>query len=101
MYLVAPAILVGLGLGLWLKTWRVVIILLVVGLVVSIIGWAAGWFADEDTPALGGALIFEVIVCLPVAIGAWAGVYVARSRARARPEDGSSLPIIGPPPDRP
>lgn len=100
MLFAAPALLIGLGLGVWLNSWRVVVALVVVGLVVSMVGWRAAWFADEDTPALGGALVFELIICAPIAIGAGVGVYLIRSRVRRRRDDESTLPVICPPPDR-
>jgi hypothetical protein len=91
----AVGLVLGLGLGLWLKRWWIVVVLLLIGLAVSTIGWQAAWFADEDTPASGGALLFELVICAPVAVGAAMGVYAMRSRGRKRHDDGSTLPVIG------
>jgi hypothetical protein len=74
--------------------------LVFVGLAVSIVGWQTGWFADEDTPALGGAILFEMMVGAPIAIGAGLGVYVMRARSRRRRDEYSTLPIIGQRPER-
>ncbi len=38
---VAPALLIGLGLGIWRKSWRLVVALVAVGLVFSTVGWLA------------------------------------------------------------
>ena len=50
------------------------------GVVISIVGWQAAWFADHETPALGGAIVFELLIGAPIAIGAGLGVYLIRSR---------------------
>lgn len=92
----AAALLIGLGLGIWLKSWHLVVVLVVVGLLLSIVGWQADWFSDEDTPALGGALLFELFICAPLAVGAGLGVYLLRSSARRKGDGGSTLPIEPP-----
>ena len=92
--------MIGLGLGIWLKSWRLVVALVLVGLVVSIVGWQEAWFADEDTPALGGALVFGLIICAPIAMGAALGVCLMRSSVRRSGDDGSTLPVVEPPPAR-
>ena len=99
MYFAGPALLIGLGLGIWLRSWRLVAALVAIGLTVAVVGWRAAWFADEDIPALGGAIVFELILSAPVAIGAALGVYLGRGRQRQR-SNGSTLPVSGPPPDR-
>ena len=100
MYSVA-ALLIGLGLGIWVKRWRLVLALLFIGLFVSIAGWQSNWFGDVasggDFTAGGGALVFWLFVCLPPAVGAALGVYVARSSGRRRRSEGSTLPVIAPP----
>jgi hypothetical protein len=96
MVFAAPALFIGLLLGIWLKRWRVVLVLVIVGLIVFAVGWQAAWFADEDTPALGGALLIELFIFAPIALGAAVGVYLMRSRAGTRGVEGSSLPIVGP-----
>jgi hypothetical protein len=96
MYFAAPALVIGLLLGIAVKRWWIVVVLAVVGVVLSTIGWQAAWFADEDTPAFGGALLFVLSICAPIAAGAGLGVYLVRSRARSRDVEGSSLPIVGP-----
>lgn len=101
VYFSAAALLIGLGLGLWLKSWRLVAALVVAGLAVSTIGWLAGWFADVnsggDFTAFGGALVFWLLVCLPLAVGAVLGVCVVRSSRRRPPDHASTLPIVPPP----
>jgi hypothetical protein len=97
----AAALLLGVGLGLWLKSWRVVLALVLVGLAVSIVGWQAGWFGDVDTggdfTAGGGAFVFWLFACLPLAVGAALAVSVARSGGRRRRDVDSTLPVIAPP----
>ena len=99
--LVCGPVLVGLGLGAWFKRWRVVGILILIGVAVSVAGWRADWFADVNTggdfTAGGGALVFWLIICLPLAVGAALGVVLMRSEARARPEHSSTLPVVPPP----
>ena len=60
--------------------------LVLFGLAVSIVGWRASWFGDVDTggdfTAGGGAFVFWLIICLPLAVGAALGVFVMRSKAR-------------------
>jgi hypothetical protein len=94
MVFAAPALFIGLVLGIWLKRWRVVLGLVIVGLVVFAVGWQAAWFDDEDTPALGGALLVELFIFAPGALGAAVGVYLVRSRRGRREVEGSSLPIV-------
>lgn len=96
----APALLIGLGLGILLKRWSVVAVLAAVGLVVSIVGWQASWFADEETPALGGAILFWLLIWVPVAVGAGIGVHLRRSRSRRNDQQRSTLPVVWPPSDR-
>jgi hypothetical protein len=95
------ALLIGLGLGIWLKSWRLVVALALVGLALSIVGWQANWFSDVETggdfTAGGGAFVFWLFACLPLAVGAALGVYVARSSGRRRSDDTSTLPVIPPP----
>jgi len=99
LYVAAP-IVVGLGLGIWLKRWRVVVVLVLLGLAVSIIGWRADWFGDTasggDFTAGGGALVFWLIICAPLAIGAALGVWMMR-RVRRAGDDSSTLPVVPPP----
>lgn len=100
----AAALFIGLGLGIWLKSWRLVAALVLVGLAVSIVGWRANWFGDVDTggdfTAGGGAFVFWLFTCLPLAVGAALGGYVARSSGRRRRDEDSTLPVIAPPDHR-
>lgn len=100
----AAALLIGLGLGLWLKRWRMVLVLVLVGLAISIVGSQANWFGDVDTggdfTAAGGAIVFWLFACLPLALGAALGVYVARSGGRRRRDEDSTLPVVAPPGSR-
>lgn len=100
----AAGLLIGLGIGIWLKNWRVVVALVLVGLAVSIVGWQANWFGDVqsggDFTAGGGAFVFWLFICLPLAVGAALGVYVARSSGRRRRDEDSTLPVIAPPGNR-
>lgn len=102
VYFSAAALLIGLGLGLWLKSWRLVAVLVAIGLAVSMVGWAGGWFTDVDTggdfTAFGGALVFWLFLCLPIAVGAALGVAVPRSSRRRQQDQASTLPVV-PPPD--
>src|SRR5437588_9561637 len=97
----AAALLIGLGLGIRLKNWRLVAALILVGLAVSIVGWAANWFGDVDTggdfTAGGGAFVFWLFACLPLAVGAALGVCVARSSGRRRRDEDSRSLVIAPP----
>lgn len=95
MVFAAPALFIGLVLGIWPKRWPVVLGLVIVGLVVFTVGWQAAWFDDEDTQALGAALLVELFILAPVALGAAVGVYLLRSRPGRRGVEGSSLPIAG------
>jgi hypothetical protein len=82
--LAAPALFVGLLIGILFRRWWVVIAIVSVGVVVSIAGWQAAWFADQETPALGGAIVFELLIGAPIAIGAGLGVYLICSRGRLK-----------------
>jgi hypothetical protein len=97
----AAALLIGVVLGVCLKSWRLVVALVLVGLAISIVGWQANWFSDVDTggdfTAGGGAFVFWLFACAPLAVGAAFGVYVARSSRRRRPNQDSTLPVIAPP----
>jgi hypothetical protein len=97
----AAALLIGVGLGVWLKSWRLVVALVLVGLAISTVGWQANWFSDVDTggdfTAGGGAFVFWLFACLPLAVGAALSVYVARSSGRRRRNQDSTLPVIAPP----
>ncbi len=84
MVFAAPALFVGLLIGILFRRWWVVIAIVGAGLVVSIAGWQAAWFADQETPALGGAIVFELLVGAPIARGAGLGVYLIRSRGRLK-----------------
>lgn len=95
MLFAVPLLLIGLCVGLLVRRWSVVIAVIAIGFMISVLGWQAAWFADEDTPALGGAIIFALIFLAPVALGIAIGTH-AQSRSRSRAEDGSSLPIVHP-----
>ena len=75
---------VGLLIGILFRRWWVVIAIVSAGAVVSIAGWQAAWFADQETPALGGAIVFELLIGAPIAIGAGLGVYLIRARGRLK-----------------
>jgi hypothetical protein len=94
MLVAAPCLFVGLLAGYVVRRWSVVAAVAVVGLAASVIGWQASWFATEDTPALGGAIVFALVIWLPLTFGAAAGVYFGRSRSTRRSADVSSLPVV-------
>ena len=98
--LAAPLLFVGLLAGYVLRRWSVVAAIAVVGLAASFVGWQEAWFATEDTPALGGAIILALVISLPVAVGAAAGVYLGRARSTPRSADASSLPVLPGRPER-
>lgn len=98
--LVAGPLLIGLALGIWLKRWRVVVVLFLAGLAVSLVGAQADWFGDTpdgDFTADGGAIVFWLFYCAPVAVGAALGIYLTWSRARQHTVSSSTLPVVPPP----
>lgn len=77
---VAPAV-IGFLLGVLVKRWSVALACALVAIAASLSGWVLGWAGDSDTPALGGAIIFAMLIGTPFVGGACLGVWVARSSA--------------------
>ena len=82
VWLVIPAI--GFAIGYVVKAWSLIVLVAVLCLGADLASIPLDWFGDQDTPALGGAIIFAVTAELPglgfLALGVWAG----RSRAFSR-----------------
>ncbi len=82
VWLVIPAI--GFATGYAAKAWSLVVVVAVLCLAADLASIPLDWFGDQDTPALGGAIIFAVVAELPglgfLTLGVWAG----RSRAFSR-----------------
>jgi hypothetical protein len=87
---VAPPVF-SFAFGLGAKRWSVACTCTVVALAVSLSGWILGWAGDSDTPALGGAITFAVIVGMPFSGAAWLGVWAARSGTMWRRGDADEL----------
>jgi hypothetical protein len=80
LFFLAPPT-VGFVLGLAVKRWSVAIACAILSLAISLSGWVFGWFADSDTAALGGAILFALYLGAPFAGSACLGVALSRSRA--------------------
>jgi hypothetical protein len=80
---VAPPV-IGFLLGVLVKRWSVALACSLAAIVASLSGWVFGWAGDSETPALGGAIIFAMLLGVPFVGGACLGVWVARSSAGRR-----------------
>ena len=69
---------IAFAAGFLVKRRSVIFGCVLVTIVVSLSGWIFGWVGDSDTPALGGAILFELYFGMQFVFAAYLGVLLAR-----------------------
>ena len=81
-WLLLPGLAFGVGFAL--RRWTALGVAAIACIGLSALGAALGWFADEDTPSLGGAIVWTLVFEFPPLFGLGLGTWTARELANRR-----------------